>query len=126
MDNARTHEVSTMTVEQGEILDVIDDEVDTGTSIDDIYTFLLRNEDIILVIDADEEESLRRGLTLVKHRHQKKIKEAGVKQDEVKQIGFRVIEEIANTEPKQVRIQIWLKKRVSVKIHKMLVSDKEI
>jgi len=115
-----------MTVEQGEILDVIDDEVDTGTSIDDIYTFLLRNEDIILVIDADEEESLRRGLTLVKHRHQKKIKEAGVKQDEVKQIGFRVIEEIANTEPKQVRIQIWLKKRVSVKIHKMLVSDKEI
>lgn len=105
------------------ILDVLDGE-EAGTSIDDIYSFLLQNEDIILTIDADQEEDLRRGLTLVKHRHQRKIKEAGIPANgESKQLGFRVVEVLDTKEPKQVKLQIWLKKRTTVKVHKMIVSE---
>jgi hypothetical protein len=116
-----------MAIDTSTILDVLEDEKEDGTSIDDIYNFLLENEDIILVIDADQEEALRRGLTLVKARHQKKVQEQGLPPNgESKQLAFRVIEEVKDTEPKQIRIQIWLKKRSNVKVHRMIVSDKEL
>lgn len=120
-----TGDPEVVNLEDPQILDVLDDE--PGTSIEDIYSFLLKNEDIILTIDAEQESELRRGLALVKHRHMNKLREAGIAPNgESKQLGFRVVDRVPNTEPEQIRLQIWLKKRTSIKVHKMLVSDKEI
>jgi len=104
-----------------EILDA--DTEDEGTSFEDIYAFLLSNDDIILTIDAAAEAELRRGLSVVKHNHTKRLKAAGEEVKE-KQMKFKVLGEVTGSEPKQIRIQIWLVHRSSVHIHKMVVSDK--
>lgn len=107
-------------------LEILDAEVEeSGVTFEDLYAFLLEKEDIQITIDADKEEDVRRGITLVKHAHVKKLKAAGQKIDE-KQIKFCVVRTIEGTEPKQIILQVWLVRRSSVHIHKMVVSDKDL
>jgi hypothetical protein len=110
-----------------EILDILDDEdaeTDGSTSLTDIYAFLYKNEDIIIVIDANEEETVRRGLSLEKHKQQKKLKEAGAPEDK-RTIGFISLGVVESTNPIQIRLQIFLRKRQRIRLHNMIVSDKE-
>lgn len=112
---------------ENEILDVLDieEEEEGAVSIAAIYSFLYQNEDIIITIDAAEEENVRRGLSLEKHRQQRKLKEVGAP-DDTRTIGFRSLGAIADTEPAQIRLQIWLRKKQRVALHNMIVSDKEM
>lgn len=108
-----------------QVLDILDEEdPQDGTSLTDIYAFLCKNEDIIIQIDATEEETVRRGLSLEKHKQQKKLKEVGAPEDK-RIIGFINLGVIENTNPLQIRLQIFLRKRQRVKLHNMIVSDKE-
>jgi len=111
---------------EDEILDVLDadDEEDGQVSIASIYSFLYQNEDIIITIEATEEEAVRRGLSLEKHRQQKKLKEVGAPDDQ-RTLGFLSLGVVKGTEPVQIRLQIWLRKKQKVKLHNMIVSDKE-
>lgn len=114
--------------EEVQSLEILDD---TTSSIEDngeitfenLYSFLLSNEDIIITIDADNEEAVRRGLSVVKHNYTKKLRNAGEKPEE-KVIKFQIVEKLEETDPPQIRLQIWLTKRSSVQIHRMVVSDK--
>jgi hypothetical protein len=113
--------------ENSSILDILDDteeQEENGTSLTDIYTFLCQNEDIILTIDASEEETVRRGLSLEKHKQNRKLKEVGAPEDK-RTIGFINLGLIPNTEPPQIRLQIFLRKKQRVKLHNMIVSDKD-
>lgn len=108
-----------------DVLDVLDDEEEEGAvSIASIYSFLYQHEDIIITINAADEESVRRGLALEKHRQQKKLKEAGAPEDS-RTLGFMVLGPVAE-HPEQIRLQIYLRKKQAVKLHQMIVSDKEM
>lgn len=104
-----------------EILDAPDVE-EEEVSFDTLYGFLLRESDIIITIDAEQEEAVRRGLAVVKHNHNKKMASAGEKQDS-KLMKFKVLEQLPN---EQIKLQIWLQKREGVQIHRLIVSDKSL
>jgi hypothetical protein len=110
-----------------EVIDFLDDEPIVGgseeTSYEELYSFLLSNEDIIIVIDKDADEPLRRGMSLVKYQYSQKMAAAHAPIDN-RQIGYKVIEEVEGTDPVQIKLQIWLRARKSVKVHQLIVSDK--
>lgn len=113
------------TVQPLAILDSVDDgpAANAEVSFETIYAFLLDNEDIIITINASEEEAVRRGLSVQKYNHTKKMREAGSSVIE-RMIKFQTVEEVPDVEPKQIKLQIWLEKRSSVHIHRMVVSEK--
>lgn len=114
------------TMEDLEILDAPDEASDEDVSFDNLYAFLLANEDIIITIDEEAEDAVRRGLSVVKLNHTKKMKAVGEKLEE-KTLKFQVVERIPATlqgEPNRIRLQIWLAKRSGIRVHRMIVSEK--
>lgn len=106
------------------VMDILDDDTpEQGQSFEDIYAFLLEKEDIILTIDAADEEALKRGLTIVKYNHKKRLEKAGQRVQE-RQIKYKNLGVVEGTDPQQIRIQIWLMTKGSVNVHNMIVSDK--
>lgn len=110
---------------EDEVLDILDVEEEEGeTSLADIYAFLCKNEDIIITVNASDEETIRRGLSLEKHKQQKQLKAVGAAEDS-RILSFQTLGVVAATVPVQIRLQIYLKKRQRVKLHNMIVSDRE-
>lgn len=105
-----------------EVLDAPDAESE-DVSFERLYSFLTTNEDIIITIDADQEEAVRRGLSVVKHNQQKRLRKAGEKADE-RIIKFNVVQKIPDTDPPQIKLQIWLEVRKGVFIHRLVVPEK--
>lgn len=109
-------------------MDILDDEDPTSPiengemTFDSIYSFLLDKGDIIITIDKAAEEAVRRGLSLVKHQHTKKMRQSNPNFGD-KTIKYKVVEEIEGTEPAQIRLQIWLEKKSGVYIHRIVVPD---
>lgn len=109
-----------------EILDVENEGEDEGVmTFESIYGILLEKDDIILTIDNAALEDLKRGMSVVKQNHSKRMQKAGNKADE-RTLKFKVLEEIPETEPVQIRLQIWLAKKGGVRVHKMIFSDKDL
>jgi hypothetical protein len=112
-------------LQQGlEVLDAEETLDDGGTTFEQLFAFLLEKEDIIITIDSTEQENVRRGMSVVKHNYTKRMKNAGNLVEE-KQIKYRVLD-TEDDSMGQVRMQIWLESRRSVRIHKIAVSDKEL
>ncbi len=113
-------------LEDLEVLDAPDSVEDEDVSFESLYAFLLSNDDIIITIDEEAEEAVRRGLSIVKLNHVKKMRAAGERIEE-KILKFQVVERITNTlpgEPNKIRLQIWLAKKSGVRVHRMVVSEK--
>lgn len=93
-------------------------------SYDRLYIFLLQNEDIIITIDETDLEDLRRGLSVAKYNNNQALKKANAPID-ARQIDFKIIERIGE-EPDtvQVKLQIWLKAKRSVHLHRLIISSK--
>ncbi len=112
-----------------ETIEILDgpsiDPVDGETSYEQVFHFLKTNGDIILTIDEADEEELRRGLSVVKHNYNLKLKKDNVPQD-TRQIAFKIIERLPDTEPQQIRLQVWFRKKSSVVVHRLVVSDKDL
>lgn len=101
-------------------LDVVEDGRDV--SYERLYAFLLEKTDVIITIDAEDEEPLRRGMTLAKYSHNEKLKKAKASADN-RQIEYRIIERLLEAEPPQIRLQIWLKAKKAVKIHRLIITS---
>lgn len=113
-------------LEDLEVLDAPDSVEDEDVSFESLYAFLLSNDDIIITIDEEAEEAVRRGLSIVKLNHVKKMRAAGERIEE-KILKFQVVERITNTLPgeaNKIRLQIWLAKKSGVRVHRMVVSEK--
>jgi len=92
-------------------------------SYDRLYTFLLENEDVILTINEVDVEDLRRGLSVAKYSNNAVLKKAGAPID-ARQIDFKIVERLEETEPAQVKLQVWLKARKSIHLHRLIISSK--
>lgn len=91
-------------------------------SFHEIYKDLSCHGDIILIIDRQDENRLRKGLSAVKAKHMSKIKESGIK------VEPSVLEFIVHPQPEdlpmeQIKIQITLKAQQTVKVHKTIIAE---
>ena len=100
------------------------------TSIAELYQTLLVHEDLILVIDKEAEEPLRKGLITTKYKANKAAKERG-EQVDGRALEFVILpftereeSEVEFVEEK-IKIQVYLKAKASIRIHKLILTDKE-
>lgn len=99
-------------------------------SLAELYKSVCLNEDIILVIDLGSEEMLRKGLTAIKYKTNKAAKDAGEPVDQ-RSLEFRMLDWTAAEKaedadwPKKVKVQVWLKAKQSIRVHRMIITDKE-
>lgn len=105
-------------------------EAEEDMSFAELYKTLTINEDIILVIDAESEESLRKGLTTLKYKTNKSAREAGISFDsrtlEFKVLPFTKEEELSIPDVEsKLKVQVYLKAKSGVKVHKIVFTDKE-
>lgn len=115
-----------------DVLGKLDPDEPDEVSMSEIYKQLTINDDIILVIDKEDEASLRTGLASVKYKTNKAIKESGIGSPESRTIEFRIIpwtpeemeSETVETEGR-IKLQIFLKARSSIRVHQLIVTDKE-
>lgn len=94
----------------------------TDRSFQDIYKDLCIHKDIIFVIDAEDEQKLRKGLSQVKSKYTAKLKDAQL-HEEPQMLEFIVHpHNDANPLPKgQIRIQIVLKAQQTVRVHRTII-----
>lgn len=91
-------------------------------SFHDIYKQLTIHGDIILIIDAQDEIRLRKGLSAVKAKHMSKLKESGIK-TEAQVLEFVVHPKTDELAAGQVKIQVSLAGRQTVKVHKTIIAE---
>jgi len=116
--------------EQDDILMRAEGEGPDNQTLSDIFKNVTINEDIILVIDAGAEEFLRRGLATIKYKANKVAKEAGIEYDS-RSLEFRLLPWTAEEKKldagwqKKSKIQVYLKDKQSIRVHRMMITDKE-
>jgi hypothetical protein len=93
-------------------------------SFQDIYKDLCIYKDVIYVIDAEDEQKLRKGLSQVKAKYTAKLKDAKLL-EEPQMLEFIVHPANPAVQlPKgQIKIQIVLKPQQTVKIHQTIVPS---
>src|SRR3990167_5188825 len=104
------------TVGEGRVAD------ESEVSYDRLYSFLLENEDIIIVVDEADVEDLRRGLSISKYVNNEALKKAKAPVN-TRQIDYKIVERLPDTDPQQVKLQIWLKAKKSVYLHRLIISS---
>lgn len=93
-------------------------------TLQDIFKRVMLEEDIFLIIDAVEELRLRKGLSKIKHDYNAKLRDNNLEPEDAN-LEFKVHEDTAL--PKnQVKIQIYLKKKPTITVHKLQVADGEL
>ena len=116
-------------IDNSSVLESADDGPDEQT-LSDIYKNVTVNEDIILVIDAEDEEMLRKGLASIKYKANRAAREAGFELD-ARSLEFRVLPWTKEEKEKEqgwegkIKIQVWLKAKQSIRVHRMMITDKE-
>lgn len=97
---------------------------ETGGSSDksfhELYAQLTLQEEVILVIDAQDEQRVREGLSVVKARHVAKMKESNVKVP-IQKLSFIKHEKNDDLPAGQIKLQIILGKPKTVKIHQIII-----
>lgn len=89
-------------------------------SIADIYKQLTIHEDIILIVDKRDEAKIRKGLSAIKAKEIAKLKESNVPHDDVT-LEFSKHPPIPGMIEGQLKLQIYLKRKASVKVHKIIL-----
>jgi hypothetical protein len=111
------------------VLESATDEVEEQT-LADIFKNVTINEDIILVIDAGAEEFLRRGLAAIKYKANKAARDAGVEVDQ-RSLEFKILAwtEVEKHEDPgwegKSKVQVYLKSKQSIRVHRLTITDKE-
>lgn len=106
-----------------EDLDYLDpDEEEQTLTPSDLYEQLAAAEELILTIDASDEDKLRKGLASVKNKTNNKLKEADLPID-TRMLNFQ---HLPCSEPGCVRIHITLANRSGIKIRKMELPDEDM
>lgn len=89
-------------------------------TIQSLWSSISKNGDIIIIIDRVDEARLRKQLSSIKAKENAKIKSAGLHPDDT---TLEFIEHKDETLDKnQVKLQIFLKQKPTVKIHKIIVA----
>lgn len=96
------------------------EEDSTDKSFHEIYAELTMKEELILVIDAADEQRVREGISVVKSRHFAKMKESQVKLPNQK-LTFIRHERTPDLPEGQIKLQIILGRPKTVKVHKVIV-----
>lgn len=94
-------------------------------SLVDIYENVYTNEDIIIVIDAIDEARIRKGLSSIKAKRNAKLKESNLPTEDLT-LEFVKHEDAELAKQNRVRLQIFMKAKPTVKIHKLEVADGEL
>lgn len=85
-----------------------------------IWRELSDRGDIIIVIDIVDEPRVRKQLSALKAKENAKLKSADIPPDD-KTLEFAIHEDRVLKEQGQVKIQIYLKSKPTVKLHKFIV-----
>lgn len=96
----------------------------TEYTIDQIYSELQLHGELILVIEANAEQKLRKGLATLKAREKKKLTADGFSVEPT--ILEFIVHENAQVELGQVKIQIVLKSKASLKVFSKVIPDGEL
>ena len=114
------------------VLELLDDEVrgEGDRTMGDLYKELLINEDMILIIDREEEEQMKQGLIAVKYKYNKAAKTADRPTDNraltFVTLPFTEEEEMTMEDlSAKTKIQVYLKARATIRVHKLIITDKE-
>lgn len=95
-----------------------------------LYNSVLTNEDVIFVIDKEAEEALKKGLIAVKYKANKAAAYAETPTDK-RSLEFQIVpwskEELADPDyvEGKIKIQVWLKAKQSIRVHRIIITDKE-
>lgn len=91
-------------------------------TLQDIYKQLILKEDIIIIIDAIDETRVRKGLSSIKAKENAKLRDNDLPTDSTT-LEYIVHSDDELKKQKRIKLQIFLKQRPTVKIHKMIVAD---
>lgn len=106
------------------LIDLLDLESDTPIlSFSEIYEKLLANDELIITIPNDQEDSLRKGLASIKVKTNKKLNAEGF-MGEDRTLMFKRVHENVNEDT--VDLHIFLKARPGCKVLNIRVPDKDI
>ncbi len=103
-----------------ESLEDIADEAEV--SLQKLYDEVYKHGDLIIIIDKVDEPRVRKGLSSIKAKIAQKMKTAGFKPEE-STLEFHVHE---YKEEDKVKLQIVLKQKPVVKIHRIIVPDESL
>lgn len=118
------------TVNPGETVPVDDLEAlpSAGTqelTLVELYDKICEEEDIFIVIDAIEESRIRKGLSSVKAKRNSKLKESDLPIDD-SVLEFKKHEDEELAKVNRVRLQIYIKRKPTITIHKLDVATGEL
>lgn len=105
-----------------ELEPLTDIEDEAEVSLQKLYDEVYKHGDLIIIIDKLDEQRVRKGLSSIKAKIAQKMKTAGYKPDEAI-LEFHVHE---YEDPDKVKLQIVLKQKPTVKIHKFIVPDESL
>jgi len=114
-DALSTAELST---EDLELLEAEGDEM----ALEDIWKKLSIHEDLIMIIDKSDEPRLRKGLSAMKSKETAKLRSAGLPIEPVN-LEFVVHKAVEGMPPNVVKLQVFLKKRAVVRLHKIIIPN---
>lgn len=89
-------------------------------TIQSIWRVLSERGDIIIIIDAIDEPRLRKQLSALKAKDNAKLKSADIPTDD-KTLEFIVHARDPIMSAEQIKLQIYLKERPKVKLHKLII-----
>jgi hypothetical protein len=84
-----------------------------------LWNSICDKEDIIIVIDKVDELRVRKQLSSLKAKENAKLKSAGIRPDDT---TLEFIEHKDFTEKEKIKLQIILKHKPTVKVHKMIIA----
>ena len=87
-----------------------------------LWRTLSETGDLIIVIDAIDEPRVRKQLSALKAKENAKLKSADIPTDG-KTLEFVVHEDKALEELKQVKLQVYLRDKPTVKLHKIIIAN---
>lgn len=91
----------------------------------ELYDKICTEDDIFIVIDAVEESRVRKGLSSIKAKRNAKLKDNNLPTDDsTLEFIKHEDEELAKTN--RIKLQIFMKKKPTITIHKLEVADGEI
>lgn len=91
----------------------------------ELYDKICIEEDIFIVIDAVEEQRIRKGLSSVKAKRNQKLKDSKLPPDDAN-LEFKRHEDEELAKQNRVRLQIFMKKKPTITVHKLEVADGEL
>lgn len=96
-------------------------------SLSDLWRDLMVRGDIVLEVDSVDVERIRKGLSGIKAKETAKLREAGMPDDSaILEFIVHTTTDLPDWNPSHARLEILLKRRAVVKVHKIYYPDTEL